>query len=144
LTAPVSAAFHPRGPVALSERTATGLRVQLGAVLATANSAVISTKARADALADIPHSVAEQVIQVDDAMTHKKLAADLVEGDAGDVVSASRLLAERSGAIVSLQSATSEALAVREGYILDWLLEEVSTSVNTSAAGGNASLMAVA
>ena len=30
------------------------------------------------------------------------------------------------------------------GYALDWLLEEVSTSINTTAAGGNASLMALA
>jgi RHH-type proline utilization regulon transcriptional repressor/proline dehydrogenase/delta 1-pyrroline-5-carboxylate dehydrogenase len=29
-------------------------------------------------------------------------------------------------------------------YCLDWLVEEVSTSVNTTAAGGNASLMTLA
>ena len=29
-------------------------------------------------------------------------------------------------------------------YRLDWLVEEVSTSINTTAAGGNASLMAMA
>ena len=29
------------------------------------------------------------------------------------------------------------------GYCLDWLLEEVSTSINTTAAGGNASLMMI-
>jgi RHH-type proline utilization regulon transcriptional repressor/proline dehydrogenase/delta 1-pyrroline-5-carboxylate dehydrogenase len=28
--------------------------------------------------------------------------------------------------------------------VLDWLLEEVSTSINTTAAGGNTSLMAMA
>ena len=30
-----------------------------------------------------------------------------------------------------------------EAYCLDWLLEEVSTSINTAAAGGNASLMTI-
>ena len=29
------------------------------------------------------------------------------------------------------------------GYRLDWLVDEVSTSINTAAAGGNASLMAL-
>ena len=29
-------------------------------------------------------------------------------------------------------------------YRLDWLVEEVSTSINTTAAGGNASLMTLA
>ena len=32
---------------------------------------------------------------------------------------------------------------VPDGYCLDWLMEEVSTSINTTAAGGNASLMMI-
>ncbi|MEP6868932.1 MAG: bifunctional proline dehydrogenase/L-glutamate gamma-semialdehyde dehydrogenase PutA, partial [Novosphingobium sp.] len=137
-------ALHPRGRIALSARTATGLRIQFGAVLATGNSAVISTKTGPDALGGIPHSVTARIIHADEPMTHDGLAAALVEGNAEDVLLASRLLAERSGAIVPLQSATPEALAGGDGYMLDWLLEEVSTSINTTAAGGNASLMAVA
>ncbi|MEO7914548.1 MAG: trifunctional transcriptional regulator/proline dehydrogenase/L-glutamate gamma-semialdehyde dehydrogenase, partial [Novosphingobium sp.] len=137
-------ALHPRGRVALSARTATGLRIQFGAVLATGNSAVISTKAGADMLAGLPRSVTARIIHADEPMTHDGIAAALVEGNAEDVLLAFRLLAERSGAIVPLQSATPEALAGGDGYMLDWLLEEVSTSINTTAAGGNASLMAVA
>jgi RHH-type proline utilization regulon transcriptional repressor/proline dehydrogenase/delta 1-pyrroline-5-carboxylate dehydrogenase len=30
-----------------------------------------------------------------------------------------------------------------DAYCLNWLLEEVSTSIKTSAAGGNASLMSI-
>jgi len=30
-----------------------------------------------------------------------------------------------------------------DAYCLNWLLEEVSTSINTAAAGGNASLMSI-
>ena len=136
-------ALHPRGRVALCARTATGLRIQLGAVLATGNSAVVS-KVSDDVLAGLPESLAARVIHANDALAHDGLAAALVEGDAADVATASRRLADRGGAIVSLQAITPEALAGGESYMLDWLLEEVSTSINTTAAGGNASLMAVA
>jgi RHH-type proline utilization regulon transcriptional repressor/proline dehydrogenase/delta 1-pyrroline-5-carboxylate dehydrogenase len=131
-------ALRPRGLVALSARTATGLRIQLGAVLATGNDAVA---AKADALARLPDAVRSRIVFADDPFTHHGVAAALVEGDAAQVAAASRLLADRPGAIVSLQSAM---LASDEGYRLDWLLDEVTTSINTTAAGGNASLMAIA
>ena len=136
-------ALHPRGRVALGARTPTGLRVQLGAVLATGNKAVVSAAA-ADMLADLPDSVAARIVYAPDVLAQDSLAAALVEGDAQDVAAASRQLAGRDGAIVSLQSLAPKALSRGEGYMLDWLLEEVSTSINTTAAGGNASLMAVA
>ena len=40
----------------------------------------------------------------------------------------------------SLHEVPSVRLA---SYCLNWMLEEVSTSINTAAAGGNASLMAI-
>ncbi len=43
-----------------------------------------------------------------------------------------------------VQAATGEALREDpEAICLSWLVEEVSTSVNTAAAGGNASLMTI-
>ena len=56
-----------------------------------------------------------------------------------EVADASRRLAARPGAIVPLQ-------ATRVGVPpnLDLLLDEVTISTNTTAAGGNASLMAIA
>ncbi len=136
-------ALHPRGRVALSARTATGLRIQLGAVLATGNSAVVF-KVSGEVLAGLPGSLAARIIDANDVFAHDGLAAALVEGNAEDVAAVSRRLAQRGGAIVSLQAITPQALAGGESYMLDWLLEEVSTSINTTAAGGNASLMAVA
>ena len=136
-------ALHPRGRVALSARTATGLRIQLGAVLATGNSAVVF-KVSGEVLAGLPGSLAARIIDANDVFAHDGLAAALVEGNAEDVAAVSRRLAQRGGAIVSLQAITPQALAGGESYVLDWLLEEVSTSINTTAAGGNASLMAVA
>ena len=46
--------------------------------------------------------------------------------------------------LVLVQAAGSDALAAdAEAYCLNWLVEEVSTSINTAAAGGNASLMTI-
>ena len=43
-----------------------------------------------------------------------------------------------------VQAATPAAVAAdAEAYCLNWLVEEVSTSINTAAAGGNASLMTI-
>ncbi len=131
--------FRPRGAVALSAQTATGLRIQLGAVLATGNTAVI---AAAETPGDIPAAVAARIVRANDPLDHDGIAAMLVEGDAARIARVSRRLAERPGAIVSLQATAPGASG--SGYVLDWLLEEVSTSINTTAAGGNASLMAIA
>ena len=51
---------------------------------------------------------------------------------------------ERPGAIVPVHGASREGLAEgSESYPLEWLVRERSVSVNTAAAGGNASLMAI-
>ena len=45
---------------------------------------------------------------------------------------------------VLVQAASTEELKRDpDAYCLNWLLEEVSTSINTTAAGGNASLMTI-
>ncbi|MEG3165315.1 trifunctional transcriptional regulator/proline dehydrogenase/L-glutamate gamma-semialdehyde dehydrogenase [Sphingomonas sp. PB2P19] len=136
-------AFRPRGRVALSAQTVTGLRIQLGTLLATGNDAVVAT-AVSGTIRDLPDAVRARVVIAEDPLRHDGIAAALVEGSAERIADASRMLAERPGAIVSLQSASVDALLTGDGYCLDWLLEEVSTSINTTAAGGNASLMAIA
>jgi RHH-type proline utilization regulon transcriptional repressor/proline dehydrogenase/delta 1-pyrroline-5-carboxylate dehydrogenase len=53
-------------------------------------------------------------------------------------------IAALPGPLLLVQAATTEELASDpEAYCLNWLLEEVSTSINTAAAGGNASLMTI-
>jgi RHH-type transcriptional regulator, proline utilization regulon repressor / proline dehydrogenase / delta 1-pyrroline-5-carboxylate dehydrogenase len=53
-------------------------------------------------------------------------------------------IAGLSGPLVLVQAATTEELKRDSGaYCLNWLLEEVTTSINTAAAGGNASLMTI-
>ncbi|WP_448662094.1 trifunctional transcriptional regulator/proline dehydrogenase/L-glutamate gamma-semialdehyde dehydrogenase [Sphingomonas sp. CJ20] len=138
-------ALHPRGRIALVARSPQGLRVQFASVLATGNDAVIATSlARPEWLAGLGEAAASRIVWADTALEAPDLAAVLVEGDAGDTLTVAQLLAQREGAIIPFQTRTREALAAGDCYVLEWLLEEVSTSINTTAAGGNATLMAVA
>ena len=72
------------------------------------------------------------------------VAAALVEGDTAEVAALLGELAARRGAVVPTQSASPEQCAAAQpAYALHWLLEEVSISTDTTAAGGNASLMMI-
>jgi RHH-type proline utilization regulon transcriptional repressor/proline dehydrogenase/delta 1-pyrroline-5-carboxylate dehydrogenase len=62
------------------------------------------------------------------------LSAALFAGSRDDLIALSRHLAERDGPIVPVHVAP---------YPLEFLFDEVSLSVNTAAAGGNASLMTI-
>ena len=128
-------ALHPRGRILLRPTTRHGLFDQLAAVLATGNLAVVEA---ALLPADLPAGVAARI----DVFTSTgALAGALVEGDAEQVGAALRDIAGRPGPIVLTQAAAPGQCARGPTYDLDWLLQEVSTSINTTAAGGNASLM---
>jgi len=125
-------ALHPRGRVLLLPQTRDGLIGQLGAALAGGNDVVIAGDA--GLLPELPASVAQRVTRVTDWAKAGPFAGALIEGDAGRVREALAGLAALPGPIVLPQTGN---------YRLDWLVEEVSTSINTTAAGGNASLMAM-
>jgi RHH-type proline utilization regulon transcriptional repressor/proline dehydrogenase/delta 1-pyrroline-5-carboxylate dehydrogenase len=131
-------ALHPRGRVLLLPSSDRGLCNQLAALLATGNDAVIpATPEWQRKLAGVPAAVAERLSWAADWTAAGPFAGALVEGDAEAVGDVLARLAALPGPIVSVQVTTCEAMP------LHWLLEEVSTSINTTAAGGNASLMAI-
>ncbi|WEK43358.1 MAG: aldehyde dehydrogenase family protein [Candidatus Sphingomonas colombiensis] len=127
-------ALHPRGCVLLLPETRDGLIAQLGAALAGGNDAVIAGDAAL--LPGLPAAVTHRVRWVADFAGAGPFAGALIEGDAGRVGDALARLSAMPGPIALPQTAAN-------GYRLDWLVEEVSTSINTTAAGGNASLMAM-
>jgi len=95
-------------------------------------------------LADLPASVAARLTWTADWAKDGPFAGALVEGDAEAVRAVNRKIAALPGPLVLVQAATTEELlSDPDAYCLNWLLEEVSTSINTAAAGGNASLMAI-
>ncbi len=137
-------ALHPRGRILLLPCTEKGLYDQLAAVLATGNDAVIQAdRPLREVLSGAPAQLLERIEWID-ALHHVDLCAGaLIEGDAARVLGLQQDIAGLDGPILLTQSTDGQA-AAGNPYCLDWLLEEVSTSINTTAAGGNASLMTIA
>ena len=139
-------ALHPRGHLLLLPQTAPGLLHQVAAALATGNHATIDTgSGLAPLLQGCPASVSLRITWRADWETTGPYAGALVEGDAARIRAMNARIAELEGPVILTQAARPDALRRDPAcYALDWLLEEVSTSINTTAAGGNASLMTIA
>ncbi|MGB3864540.1 MAG: trifunctional transcriptional regulator/proline dehydrogenase/L-glutamate gamma-semialdehyde dehydrogenase, partial [Xanthobacteraceae bacterium] len=135
--------LHPRGRLLLAPQTASGLFHQLAATLATGNAAVIDRGSRLDeALPDLPERIAARVTWSAAWEADGPFAGALVEGDADRIKAVALRVADCPGPLVPVQAASMRALqSDPDAYCTDWLLEEISTSINTAAAGGNASLM---
>ena len=115
-----------------------GLLDQLIAVYATGNhGVVVAAPGLRAALSNLPTALAARLEWVDDWRARGPFAAALVEAAGERTIEAQQAIAALPGPIPLTQC------AVAGRYRLDWLVEEVSTSINTTAAGGNASLMAL-
>ncbi len=129
-----SYACRPRGPLLLRPKTEAGFRQQLAAMIAIGGSAICAI----DPPADLPSDIRARI-----AKTGPNIGAVLVEGDAAEVRATLAEVAAWPGPIVPVLAASTVDCASGSAYRLDWLLEERTMSVNTTAAGGNASLMAI-
>jgi RHH-type transcriptional regulator, proline utilization regulon repressor / proline dehydrogenase / delta 1-pyrroline-5-carboxylate dehydrogenase len=138
-------ALHPRGRILLVPETADGLYRQLAALLATGNNAVIDTASGLkNALTALPATVSARISFTSNWMADAPFAGALIEGDADRIRAVNKQIAALPGPLVLVQAASTEELARNsDAYCLNWLLEEISTSINTAAAGGNASLMSI-
>ncbi|MYN27715.1 trifunctional transcriptional regulator/proline dehydrogenase/L-glutamate gamma-semialdehyde dehydrogenase [Duganella levis] len=126
-------ALVSRGTVACMAGTLEGLLNQLAAVLATGNTAVVSGATAHLVPADLPVAVKDRIQTVTD-LENCDFQIALVESMMAK--SQHNALAARSGALVGLISTNEES------SIPLWrLLAERALCVNTTAAGGNASLM---
>ncbi|MBU0798745.1 MAG: trifunctional transcriptional regulator/proline dehydrogenase/L-glutamate gamma-semialdehyde dehydrogenase [Alphaproteobacteria bacterium] len=131
--------LQPRGAVLCLAQTDAGLLIQIGAALATGNTALVPAE-KAALLNTLPESVKPHIVS--DASTN--YAAVLFEGDSDALKTQNGILAERDGPIVPVYGVTRDDLASGiSDYPLDLLVEEQSISINTAAAGGNASLMTI-
>jgi RHH-type proline utilization regulon transcriptional repressor/proline dehydrogenase/delta 1-pyrroline-5-carboxylate dehydrogenase len=127
--------FLPRGTVlAFAASIPQALR-QLGAALAAGNRILLSQNEAVQRLYErIPDALRGQIGLVGEWRTASfdaVLACD--EANARELA---RAMAERPGPIVTVLSASP-------GYSLDMLVKERTVSINTAAAGGNASLMTI-
>jgi RHH-type proline utilization regulon transcriptional repressor/proline dehydrogenase/delta 1-pyrroline-5-carboxylate dehydrogenase len=132
-----------RGRIAAVAASENGLLIEIGAILATGNDAVVSAALAERLLLGLPAELRHRISRVEDPLGARGLAFALLEGDESATSGALRKLASRAGPIVRLQALSSARLAAGEDYNLLDLVEECATATNTAAAGGNASLMTI-
>ena len=135
--------LHPRGRVAAVAATDTGLLFQLGAILATGNAALIIEGAPSGRLSELPPDIAAKVAYARNIREAPEIRLVLHEGAAEDLAAIERSLSERDGPIVAVKSVSAASTGGSADLDPIDLLEERALSINTAAAGGNASLMSI-
>ncbi len=137
--------FRPRGTVLAAVQSEAGLFDAIAAALATGNRVEVRAPDPVmAALATLPQALAQTVRPATADGLPQDLAAVLFEGDGDDLVRLNEAVADRPGAIVPVHGVSRSGHAAgREEFPLELLVEEVSISTNTAAAGGNASLMSI-
>lgn len=128
--------LDPRGEVLCVPRTEAGMTAQIGAALAAGNRVRLVASGALRGLADgLPSSVLARLTVVRE-IAPGPWGVALVEG--ADPIEACAAIAAVPGPVRPV-FVTSGAAAVP----LEFLLAERSVSINTAAAGGNASLMSL-
>jgi len=116
------------------------LMAQLAAVLAVGARAVWPASERSSRLLRaMPPTVSGAITAVENWKAKARFDAVLHHGSSEEARAILRAVAERDGPIVPVQAYRSG----EEGIVLERLLAERVVSVNTAAAGGNATLMTV-
>ncbi|SCW39511.1 trifunctional transcriptional regulator/proline dehydrogenase/L-glutamate gamma-semialdehyde dehydrogenase [Ancylobacter rudongensis] len=129
-------ALSPRGTVLCLAATEKGLAVQIASALATGNRVLLE----GSQMPALPSGLEDWVNLT---ASHDEAAFDAVlfEGDGDALRQLNEAIAAREGPIVLVHGLAPDDIARGETYPLDLLMLERSTSTNTAAAGGNASLM---
>ncbi|MFZ6848357.1 trifunctional transcriptional regulator/proline dehydrogenase/L-glutamate gamma-semialdehyde dehydrogenase [Undibacterium sp. RuRC25W] len=127
--------FAPRGTIFCAAISVDCLLNQLAATLATGNTAVVPQQSAALLPADFPDALRALVKTGEASSSHAQIA--LIEGSLVNTYKAS--FVEQDGAIVSVIE-THDNIEIP----LWRLVAERALCVNTTAAGGNASLMSMA
>jgi RHH-type proline utilization regulon transcriptional repressor/proline dehydrogenase/delta 1-pyrroline-5-carboxylate dehydrogenase len=126
----------PRGEVLLLPATEAGFRTQLDAVAATGNRAVAEASPWLQAsIGRLPPELAARLRLCADWTRQTAVDSVLVEGDRARMTEVLRVVAGFAGPIVPVQGTADIDLGM--------LVHELAISINTAAAGGNASLMAL-
>ena len=136
----------PRGRVLGIAATQAGAQAQWRAAQSTGNALLLldTPEARAWHKAQGKQAKEPSVKLIAEAQIDSAdFEAVLFEGDSDALRAWNRRVAARPGAIVSVQGLSSDTVAAGTGYATERLYAEKSLSINTAAAGGNASLMTI-
>jgi RHH-type proline utilization regulon transcriptional repressor/proline dehydrogenase/delta 1-pyrroline-5-carboxylate dehydrogenase len=137
--------LKPRGRIVALATSESAVLLQLGAILATGNRAIVeSANPAARTLAGLPGEIADRIETASSWQSAENMAGVLFAGEQDALLQVNKLAARLDGPILIVQSTSSDGLiAGSEDYALELLLAEVSISTNTAAAGGNAKLMTI-
>ena len=124
----------PRENILLLPATQPGLMAQVAAARGAAHLTIVANAELSQPVNGLP----DDVIWLDSIPEAGSFAAALIEPRPGGITPLLRALAAMDGPIPLVQQASPDG-----HYRADWLVEEQSVSINTTAAGGNASLMAL-
>jgi RHH-type proline utilization regulon transcriptional repressor/proline dehydrogenase/delta 1-pyrroline-5-carboxylate dehydrogenase len=114
--------------------------VQLAGALATGNRAALGGAAGAALFGKLPQKIRAEALPVSD-LNHGDVVMTDAEGEA--LIALQQAIAGREGPIVSIYSLTRTRFDEGDFWPCDFLLSEQSVTTNTTAAGGNASLMSI-
>jgi RHH-type transcriptional regulator, proline utilization regulon repressor / proline dehydrogenase / delta 1-pyrroline-5-carboxylate dehydrogenase len=127
--------FAPRGNVLCEAASSGALLNQFAAVFATGNAACVTADAARAVPAGLPHSV-RNAISIIDRIDYNDTDLHVALVETSQANAARTALAARDGALVPVVETTDD------GVVPLWrLVAERALCVNTTAAGGNASLM---
>ena len=137
--------LQARGRVLGVAATQAGVQAQWAAAQLTGNALLLADTPAARQWLDAQAAeLRARITLVADAdIDHAAFDAVLFEGDGDALRELNLRIAARPGPLVGVQGLTPDALAAGEGYVPERLLAERSLSINTAAAGGNASLMTI-
>ena len=142
--------LKPRGYVLCVPKTEFGFLVQLASCVVTGNQMVLITKEQEAACLALLRSMPAELTQcikpfdqLDQAIRQAHVSAALFEGDGDELIALAQQLADLSAVVLQPQGRTITELEEGQLYRLERLFVERSLSINTAAAGGNATLMAM-
>jgi len=132
--------LRPRGAVLCDAATEEAAIVQVACALSTGNRAALGGHAAQPLFDALPASMRADIGLADASTSVEAVLTDR-RGDAlRDLLVG---VSAHGGPIVGVFSLSPRGLQAAENWPLDWLLNERAIAVNTTAAGGNASLMAI-
>ncbi|PWF22948.1 trifunctional transcriptional regulator/proline dehydrogenase/L-glutamate gamma-semialdehyde dehydrogenase [Corticimicrobacter populi] len=138
--------LRPRGTVLCVAATAEGAQVQWDAAKSCGNRAMLAGNGVVQQWwTALPEAERAQIGMVGDGDidTLDGIHAVLFEGDSDALLCLNQRIAARPGPILSVQGLTTGEIQSGARYACDRLVSECALSVNTAAAGGNASLMSI-
>ena len=132
--------LRPRGAVLCHAASQAAAIVQIACALSAGNRALLGGSA-AQALFDaLPRSLRAHIGLADAATSADAVLTDCEGAPLLDLL---RETSAKSGPIASVFSLSATRFQQGGSWPLDWLMNERAVTVNTTAAGGNASLMSI-